>query len=65
MTPRIVVDRNRCTGIGICESVAPDHFEVTDDGSVLVVSERVENLALVEEAVRSCPAAALSLDTDG
>jgi len=30
---RIVVDRDRCTGLGMCEAEAPDLFEVQDDGT--------------------------------
>lgn len=60
---RIVVDRNRCTGIGICESFAPDWFEVEDGGSLVVHDEVItpDGEAEVEEAVRACPAFALSL----
>jgi ferredoxin len=29
---KIVVDRAKCTAIGICESLAPAHFEVNEDG---------------------------------
>lgn len=59
----IVVDRGRCTGIGICESVDPDRFEVGADGSLVVLDPTVAEgeLALAEEAIRSCPAAALKL----
>lgn len=62
-TSRIVVDRNRCTGIGICESIFPERFEVDDDGSLLVHDDLVtpEVRTEVEDAVRGCPAAALSL----
>src|SRR4030088_2666238 len=31
---RIVVDRDRCTGLGMCEAEAPDLFEVQDDGTL-------------------------------
>src|SRR5258708_415346 len=34
---RIVVDRDKCTGLGMCEAEAPDLFEVQDDGSLLVL----------------------------
>jgi ferredoxin len=58
----IIVDRGRCTGIGICESVAPEYFEVDDDGKLTLVATPDElSRALVEEAVRSCPARALRL----
>ncbi|MEQ6900421.1 ferredoxin [Nocardioides sp. YIM 152588] len=59
----IVVDRGRCTGLGICESIDPDRFEVEDDGSLLLHQERVAEAdrALAERAVGSCPAAALTI----
>lgn len=62
--PKIIVDRNRCTGIGICESIAPEHFEVGDDGALTLISDRFteSDYEAVEEAVRSCPAKALKLD---
>ncbi len=60
---KIVVDRGRCTGIGICESIAPDRFEVEDDGTLIVHGDSVSaaDLAEIDEAVRGCPAAALKL----
>ena len=65
-TMRVVVDRRRCTGIGICESLLPDRFEVDDDGTLQVHDHLVPagTRAQVEEAVRACPAAALSLVED-
>jgi ferredoxin len=61
---RIVVDYDRCTGNGICESAAPEHFEVQDDGSLEVLAEQVdeEHLSEVREAVAGCPTEALSLE---
>ena len=63
----IVVDRNRCTGIGICESVSPERFEVDDDGTLIVHDDLVtpDIRADIEDAVRSCPASALSLVARG
>lgn len=60
---KIVVDRSRCTSIGICESIAPDHFEVDDDGVLQVIEENIaeEDRDTVDEAAHSCPARALSL----
>ena len=31
---RVEVDLDKCTGHGICESIAEDVFEVQDDGTV-------------------------------
>ncbi len=33
---RVEVDLDKCTGHGICESIAEDVFEVQDDGIVLI-----------------------------
>ena len=61
---RIIVDWNRCTGMGMCESLAPDVFEVDDEGSLQVHTETVaEGMEdEVREAVASCPTEALSLE---
>ena len=34
---KIIVDENRCTGLGICESIAPGFFEVGDDGAMVLL----------------------------
>ena len=59
----VVVDRTRCSGIGICESIAPDFFEVGDDGALLLLREDFADgeRPAIEDAVGSCPAAALSV----
>jgi ferredoxin len=60
---RIEVDLDKCTGHGICESIAADVFEVTDDGVVVIHdAERPESdRGRMQQAVTQCPAAALRL----
>ncbi|MFJ9562860.1 ferredoxin [Streptomyces fuscichromogenes] len=60
---KITVDRTKCTGLGICESLAPDVFEVDDNGDLVLKSDTVEDdgLSAVEEAVAGCPTEALRL----
>ncbi|MGB8504589.1 ferredoxin [Mycobacterium sp.] len=60
---RVEVDLGKCTGHGICESIAEDVFEVQDDGSVLILgNERPESdRDRMQRAVTQCPAAALRL----
>lgn len=60
---RIEVDLTKCTGHGICESIAEDVFEVQDDGTVTLHDpERPENdRERITQAVTQCPAAALRL----
>jgi ferredoxin len=63
LTVQIIVDRTRCTGQAMCESIAPDLFEVDDEGLLVLTDETVaeDRLADVEEAVACCPNAALRL----
>jgi ferredoxin len=60
---RVEVDLDKCTGHGICESIADDVFEVQDDGTMLILeSERPESdRERMQQAVTQCPAAALRL----
>lgn len=58
----IDVDRAKCTGLGICESIAPDLFEVQDDGTLVIASEIPEDrLGDVQQAIDGCPTLALRL----
>ena len=61
MATKFEVDRGRCTGIGMCESVDPDTFQVADDGTLNLLRDEIEDEALADEAVRACPAMALSV----
>ena len=60
---RVVVDQDKCTGLGLCESISPDFFEVQDDGSLELLRSDVKEgqVAILQEAVRSCPTEALRL----
>jgi ferredoxin len=62
--PRIVVDYDKCTGLGICESIAPDVFEIDDDGSLQLLEESPgeDRRDELKEAVAGCPTGALSLE---
>ena len=59
----VEVDLARCTGHGICESIAEDVFEVQDDGIVRIEgNEQPESdRDRMQQAVTQCPAAALRL----
>jgi len=60
---RVHVDLERCLGSGSCEMLAPDLFEVGDDGVVRVLRPLGgdDDLALAQDAVSACPTRALSL----
>ena len=60
---KVEVDLAKCTGHGICESIAEEVFEVQDDGTVVIHdAERPESdRDRMTQAVTQCPAAALRL----
>jgi ferredoxin len=61
---KVTVDFVKCTGLGICESMAPDIFEVNDDGQLVLLKEDItdDELQAVEEAVAGCPTEALRIE---
>jgi ferredoxin len=61
---KITIDRAKCTGLGICESLAPDVFEVDENGDLILLAEQVPDGGLdeVEEAIAGCPTEALRLE---
>lgn len=60
---RIVVDRDRCEGLGMCEAMAHEFFELDDDDvlQVLVEEPGEEHRRQLAAATSSCPVLALSL----
>ena len=57
------VDRDLCTGCGICEDICPDVFEVGNDGlSHVADPEACEEADCLEEAAEECPEGAISLE---
>lgn len=63
---KVMVDQARCIKNAICTGIAPEVFEIGDDGELLVLQERPsEDLRdQVEEAVRSCPMGAIEIEED-
>jgi ferredoxin len=61
---RIVLDESKCSSLGMCESVAPDVFEVGDDGALAILDPTPadDRRAEMEEAVAACPTGALSIE---
>ncbi|MEB3371341.1 ferredoxin [Saccharopolyspora mangrovi] len=60
---KVTVDRAKCTGLGICESMAPDVFEVDENGDLVLLTETVgtDQLDEARAAVEGCPTEALRL----
>lgn len=60
------VDPDLCEANGVCVSLAPDMFELQEEGvvRVLVPTPPEELRAAVEEAVAGCPRAAIRIVDD-
>jgi ferredoxin len=63
---QVVVDFDLCESNARCMEAAPEVFEVRDDDFLYILQERPpEDLrAKVEEAVRRCPKAAITIAED-
>ncbi|MDQ6615949.1 MAG: ferredoxin [Actinomycetota bacterium] len=61
---RVVVDFDKCKSNAVCMGVAPEVFEVRDDGYLyLLQDEPPEELRpKVQEAARQCPTGAISIE---
>jgi ferredoxin len=61
---KITADMTKCEGLGMCESMANDFFEVdedTDQVTILNDSPDESDRAHVYAAVQACPVLALTL----
>jgi ferredoxin len=63
MSYRVVVDFDLCESNALCMAAAPEVFEVRDDDFLYVLDETPGDdlRPKVEEAVRRCPKAAISI----
>ncbi|MEU1599880.1 ferredoxin [Streptomyces sp. NPDC005708] len=61
---KICVDVDKCAGLGMCESWAPDRFEVQSDAKVHVLAENIDESQrdAVQGAIDNCPTGALSIE---
>jgi ferredoxin len=59
---KVEVDTDRCRGHGVCMSLCPQVFDLTDDGYATVLVDEVpaELEAVVADAVRHCPERAIT-----
>ncbi|WP_433241212.1 ferredoxin [Streptosporangium sp. CA-135522] len=59
---RVIVDYDRCDGMGLCAGIAPEIFELDDDMLHLRAERPAdEHWPVAEEAARACPKLAITL----
>lgn len=59
----IEIDKNKCTGCGLCAAILPEVFELGDDGKSRVKDKEGDKKypEKVKEAVESCPVGAIKI----
>ena len=59
---RVWVDDQRCRGHGMCLTLCPDVFSLTDDGYAVSIDSEVpaELESAANEAIQCCPEQAIS-----
>ena len=63
---RVIVDRDLCESNGICEGLVPSVVRINNDDELDLLEEHPDESlrAKVQDAVRSCPKQALSIEED-
>lgn len=63
---KVVVDRELCQGHGQCVIVAPEIFDIDDDGYAVVNIEWPDEKlqSKLHVAIRRCPAEAIKIEDD-
>jgi ferredoxin len=60
---KILVDYDACEANGVCESVAPEVFQLDDEDNLRVIDDAAPGaIEKVRQAVASCPRNALTLE---
>lgn len=61
---RVSVDREKCMGCGVCESICPEVFQMGDDNIAKVLQDPVSDSLepAAREAADSCPEEAIQVE---
>jgi ferredoxin len=61
---KVRIDRNLCTGLGNCVALAPDVFELDEEGKAVVLDPASVDDETLLEAAESCPYDAIIVEDD-
>ena len=62
---RVSIDKDLCTGEGVCEEICPEVFKVDEDSEVaVIIKEELDEIDEegVAEAAESCPSDAIIIE---
>ena len=54
----IKINKEKCIGCGMCESICPEVFEIGDDMKAKIKAQK--KIPCVKEAISNCPVKAIS-----
>lgn len=58
---KIIVDKNKCIGCGLCTAIADKTFRIGKDGKSEVFNQNSDSEEKIKEAISSCPVTAISI----
>lgn len=62
---KVKIDKELCTGCGLCEETCPDIFKLDEDEDIAIVTKTdydEYDEECIQEAVESCPSEAITTD---
>ncbi|HTX86973.1 MAG TPA: ferredoxin [Candidatus Nanoarchaeia archaeon] len=59
--PKIIIDREKCQGYGVCVSICPQVFQLDKEGKSMVINQDCQNCDC-QRAASSCPTQAISIE---
>jgi len=62
MNVRVFVDRNKCIGCGLCQSLLPEVFALDETGFSTMKKQEVELSEDLKEAEKNCPVSAIRIE---
>lgn len=61
---KIKADRNKCISAGTCVAIAPDVFELDEEGKVRIKNPQGADDQTILDAAKSCPVLAIEIFDD-
>lgn len=63
MEKKVIVNKDKCLGCGMCVGICPGIFDFDDDGLAKADNDKInsENKNIVNEAIDSCPVGAIEV----
>lgn len=61
---KVIVDREKCPGVGNCVAMSPTVFDLDDDNKAIILDVTSVGEDALQEAAESCPRDAIILQDD-